>query len=130
MDEVEQRERVRKVLERVKEEYGFVPLVSEVMSDRPDVYLPYSEMSSRLFFRPKHLDRQTVELAAIAASTALGSKNCLDVHILQAIKLGLSEEAIMEAMMVGSFMSMNGSNAIAFRCLLAAQENCDEGGPR
>jgi AhpD family alkylhydroperoxidase len=121
MDEEEQSKRVRKVLERVKEEYGFVPLVSEVMSGRPDVYLPYSEMSSNLFFRPKHLDRQTVELAAIAAGTALSSKNCLDVHIIQALRLGVSEESIMEAMMVGSFMSMNGSNAIAFRCLLAAQ---------
>ncbi|HIH76638.1 MAG TPA: HD domain-containing protein [Methanomassiliicoccales archaeon] len=59
-------EKVRRVLERAKEEYGFVPLVSEVMSDRPDLFLPYSEISSGLFFKPRHMDRRTAELAAIA----------------------------------------------------------------
>ena len=114
--------RVRRVLERAKEEYGFVPLVSEVMSDRPDLFLPYSEISAGLFFRPKHLDRQTVELAAITAGAALGSENCLGVHIPQAFKLGVSEEAVLEAMILGAFMSMNRSNSIAFRCLKAAKE--------
>jgi hypothetical protein len=51
-------ERVRRVLAKAKEEYGFVPLVSEVMSDRPDLFLPYSEISSGLFFKPKHMDRR------------------------------------------------------------------------
>lgn len=123
MDEKDQQEMVRKVLARVREEYGFVPLVSEMMSARPDIYLPYSEMSSGLFFRPRHLDRRTAELAAIAAGAALGSENCLGVHIPQALKLGLSEDEIMEAMFVGSFMSMNRSNSIALRCLKAARGN-------
>jgi AhpD family alkylhydroperoxidase len=114
--------RVRRVLERAKEEYGFVPLVSEVMSDRPDLFLPYSEISSGLFFKPKHMDRKTVELAAIAAGAALGSENCLGVHVPQALKLGVSEEAVLEAMVLGAFMSMNRSNSIAFRCLKAAKE--------
>lgn len=114
--------RVRRVLERAKEEYGFVPLVSEVLSDRPDLFLPYSEMSAGLFFRPKHMDRRTAELAAITAGAALGSENCLGVHIQQAFKLGLSEEAVLEAMVLGAFMSMNRSSSIAFRCLKAAKE--------
>lgn len=108
---------MEKILSRVKEEYGYVPLVSEVMSARPDIYLPYSEISSNLFFRPKHMDRRTAELSAIAAGAALGSENCLGVHIPQAIKLGVSEEAILEAMLIGSLMCMNRSNSIAFRCL-------------
>jgi len=118
----EQESRVRKVLERAREEYGFVPLVSEVMSDRPDLFLPYSEISAGLFFRPKHMDRRTAELAAITAGAALGSENCLSVHIPQAFKLGVSEEAVLEAMILGAFMSMNRSNSIAFRCLKAVKE--------
>lgn len=113
---------MRRVLDRAKEEYGFVPLVSEVMSSRPDLFLPYSEMSAGLFFRPKHMDRQTAELAAITAGAALGSENCLGVHIPQAFKLGISEDAVLEAMILGAFMSMNRSNSIAFRCLKAAKE--------
>jgi len=120
MDEAEQNEKVKWILAKVREEYGFVPLVSEVMSARPDIYIPYSEMSSSLFFKPKHMDRCTAELAAISAGAALGSENCLNVHIPQALKMGVSEEAVMEAMFVGSFMSMNRSNSIALRCLRAA----------
>jgi AhpD family alkylhydroperoxidase len=122
VDEGELEERVRKVLDRAKEEYGFVPLVSQVMSGRPDIYLPYSEISSSLFFKPQHMDRRTAELSAIAAGAALGSENCLGVHIPQALKLGVSEEAIMESMLIGSLMCMNRSNSIAFRCLKAATE--------
>ncbi|MCX6650867.1 MAG: carboxymuconolactone decarboxylase family protein [Methanomassiliicoccales archaeon] len=121
-DEAEQEERLRRVLARVKEEYGFIPLVSEVMSERPDIYLPYSEISSNLFFKPKHIDRRTAELAAISAGASLGSENCLGVHIPQAMKLGVNEEAILEAMLIGAFMSMNRSNSIAFRCLKNAKE--------
>jgi AhpD family alkylhydroperoxidase len=122
VEEGELEARVRKVLDRAKEEYGFVPLVSQVMSCRPDIYLPYSEISSSLFFKPQHMDRMTAELSAIAAGAALGSENCLGVHIPQALKLGVSEEAIMESMLIGSLMCMNRSNSIAFRCLKAATE--------
>ena len=121
-NEEDQGEKVERVLDRIREEYGFVPLVSQIMSGRPDIFLPYSEMSSNLFFKPKHLDRQTAELAAIAAGAALGSENCLGVHIPQAIKIGVSEDAILEAMLIGSFMNLNRSNSIAFRCLKAATE--------
>lgn len=120
MDEKEQEERVRGVLDKVRKEYGFIPLVSEMMSKRPDVYLPYSDLSSALFFRPKNLDRRTAELAAIAAGAALGSENCLNVHIPQAMKIGVSEEEVLEAIFVGAFMSLNRSNSIALRCLKAA----------
>lgn len=122
MDETEQEERLRKVLAKVQKEYGFIPLVSEMMSKRPDVYLPYSDLSSALFFKPKHLDRRTAELAAIAAGAALGSDNCLNVHIPQAMKLGVSEEEVLEAIFIGAFMSLNRSNSIALRCLKSAVE--------
>lgn len=121
-NEEDQSEKVERVLDRIREEYGFVPLVSQIMSGRPDIFIPYSEMSSNLFLKPKHLDRQTAELAAIAAGAALGSENCLGVHIPQAIKIGVSEDAILEAMLIGSFMNLNRSNSIAFRCLKTAME--------
>ncbi len=107
-------------MDRVRDEYGFIPLVLEMMSKRPDFFLPYSNLSSALFFKPKNLDRRTAELAAIAAGAALGSDNCLNVHIPQAIKLGVSEEEVLEAIFVGAFMNMNRSNSVALRCLKAA----------
>ncbi|MDD1772335.1 MAG: carboxymuconolactone decarboxylase family protein [Methanomassiliicoccales archaeon] len=122
MDEQEQRLRLERILAKVKAEYGFVPTVSEVMSERPDVFIPYSEISSSLFFHPKFMDRQTAELAAISAGTAMGSENCLNVHIGQALKLGVSEDAVLEAMLIGSLMSMNRSNSVAFRCLKSVKE--------
>ncbi|NLX47630.1 MAG: carboxymuconolactone decarboxylase family protein [Euryarchaeota archaeon] len=122
MDEKEQEERVRKVLDKVQKEYGFIPLVSEIMSKRPDLYLPYSELSSILFFKPKHMDQRTTELAAIAASAALGSDHCLNVHIPQAMKVGVTEEEVLEAMLVGAMMGFNRSNSISLRCFKAATE--------
>lgn len=122
MDDEDQARKLERILAKVRAEYGFIPTVSEVMSERPDVYIPYSEMSSNLFFKPRFMDRQTAELAAISAGTALGSENCLNVHIVQALKLGVSEDAVLEAMLIGSMMSMNRSNSIAFRCLKAAKE--------
>ena len=120
MDEAKQREIVDNILARAKEEYGFVPLVTEVMSERPDMIIPYSQMSANLLFRPHHMDRRTAELAAISAAAALGSENCLNVHIRQAMNLGVSAEAVMEALLISSFMSMNCSNSVALRCLKAA----------
>jgi alkylhydroperoxidase/carboxymuconolactone decarboxylase family protein YurZ len=47
----------------------------------------------------------------------LGSEHCLGVHIPQALKEGASKEAVMEAIMVGSFMAMTKGQSIGLRKL-------------
>ena len=108
-------EHVQRVLDRVKKVYGHVPLVSEVLSKRPDMFIPYSELSSAILFRPKFMDQKTMELAAIAAGAALGAEHCLTVHFEQAAKYGASEDEMFDALMVGSMMAMTASQAVAYR---------------
>jgi len=117
VEESDQADVVQDILKRTKEVFGRVPLVSEVLSERPDLFIPYSEMSKNLFIEPKHMDLVTAELAAIAAGAALSSEHCLGVHIEQALKYGATKDKIMEAMMIGAFMTMNRSNSISLRCL-------------
>ena len=82
-------EHVQRVLDRVRKVYGQVPLVSEVLSKRPDMFIPYSDLSSAVLFKPKFMDQKAMELAAIAAGSALGAEYCLMVHFKQAAELGV-----------------------------------------
>ena len=110
-------EHVQRVLDRVRKVYGQVPLVSEVLSKRPDMFIPYSDLSSAILFKPKFLDQKSMELAAIAAGSALGAEHCLMVHFKQAAKYGASEDEMFDAVMVGAMMSMTASQAVAYRKL-------------
>lgn len=110
-------EHVQKVLERVKKVYGQVPLVSEVLSKRPELFIPYSDLSAAVFFKPKFMDQKSMELAAIAAGSALGADHCLMVHFKQAAKYGASEDEMFDAVMVGAMMAMTASQAVAYRKL-------------
>ena len=117
IEENEQDSIVKERLEKIRKVYGFVPLVSEILSERGDIFIPFTDLTAGVFYRPKHLDQKTVELAAISSGAALASEHCLGVHIEQAKDLGATEGEIFEAMMVGSMMAMNRSQSIAFRKL-------------
>jgi 4-carboxymuconolactone decarboxylase len=116
-------EHVQRVLGRVKKVYGQVPLVSEVLSKRPDMFIPYSELSSAILFKPRFMDQKSMELAAIAAGSALGAEHCLVVHFKQAAKYGASEDEMFDAVMVGAMMAMTASQAVAYRKLIEFKEN-------
>jgi AhpD family alkylhydroperoxidase len=104
-------------LKRLADFYGQVPFVSTSLSQHPDLFLPFSDLSQRLLLEPKHLSLKEMELAAVAAGTALGSEHCLNVHIPQAIKVGASKDEVREAIMVGSFMAMTKGQSVALRKL-------------
>jgi 4-carboxymuconolactone decarboxylase len=116
-------EHVEKVLDRVRKVYGQVPLVTEVLSRRPDMFIPYSDLSSAVLYKPKFMDQKSMELAAIAAGSALGAEHCLLVHFKQAAKYGASEDEMFDAVMVGAMMAMTSSQAVAFRVLTEFKES-------
>ncbi len=105
--------------------YGRVPLVPEMLANRPDIFLPYFRYSTAVLFEPKHLDRKTLELAAVAAGSALASEHCLGVHLDQAEAAGASQDEILEAILVGSFMSMTRSQSVALRAFKKMQDRED-----
>jgi AhpD family alkylhydroperoxidase len=108
-------EQVRMRLEQLRKEFGEVPLVPQELSAFPDLFLPYASLSDRVLLNPEYMDKKSVELACIAAGSALASEHCLNVHIKQALKFGATKSEVMEAAMVGAFMAMTASQSVAFR---------------
>jgi len=121
-EEVEREVKAR--LAELERLYGRVPFVAQVLSQRPDIFLAYSEYSDATLNRPLHLDRKTAELAAVAAGSALASQHCLGIHLDAAVKAGADNDEILEAVLIGSFMSMTRSQSVALRMF---QEICVEG---
>jgi AhpD family alkylhydroperoxidase len=113
----EMRQEIERRLHKQEGFYGFQPFLAQFLSEYPDLFLPYTELSGRLLLEPRHLSLKEMELASVAASAALGSEHCLNVHILQARKVGASKEEIVEAVMVGCLMAMTKGQSIAFRKL-------------
>jgi AhpD family alkylhydroperoxidase len=114
VDEKVEREVQRRLVE-LERLYGRVPLVAQVLSERPDIFLAYSDYSDATLNRPMHLDRKTAELAAVAAGSALASQHCLVVHLEAAVKAGANDDEILESVLIGSFMAMTRSQSVALR---------------
>ncbi len=112
---------VRRRLDRLVDIYGEVPLVSKTLAESPEIFIPFTDLSKRLLLEPEHLGRKEIEIAALAASVALGSEHCLNVHIPQALRVGVTKEEIVEIIMIASFMAMTKGQSVAFR-KLAEQE--------
>lgn len=108
---------IKKRLKRLADFYGEAPFVSRKLSESPDLFLPFSDLSRRLLMEPDHLSLKEMEIAAVAASAALGSEHCLNVHIPQALKLGVTKDELMEVIMVATFMAMTRGQSIALRKL-------------
>ncbi|MCU0861971.1 MAG: carboxymuconolactone decarboxylase family protein [Methanomassiliicoccales archaeon] len=112
---------VEQRMRELEELYGRVPLVPQVLSERPDIFLPYTTLADAAMQRTKHLDRRTAELAAIAAGSALASAHCLNVHIDAAFREGAKHDEVLEAMQIGAFMAMTRSESVALRALQEAE---------
>lgn len=116
-EDVEIQAEVRRKLKAMEEFYGFSPFVARYLSEQPDIFIPYSELSARILLNPRHLSIREVELAAVSASAALSSEHCLNIHIPQAEKAGATREEILEAVMVGCWMAMTRGQSVALRKL-------------
>jgi 4-carboxymuconolactone decarboxylase len=108
---------VARRLKETKEFFGTVPFVPQFLSTRPDIFIPYHDLSRKVMLNPDHLDRKTAELAAVAAGSAIASEHCLNVHIEAAFNAGASKDEILESIMMGAFMSLTKSQSIALRKL-------------
>jgi AhpD family alkylhydroperoxidase len=111
------RAEIERRLDRLADFYGQVPFVPKTLSEHPDLFMPFSDLSKRLLLEPKYLSLREMELASVAASAALGSEHCLNVHIPQALKVGATKGEIMESIMIGSFMAMTKGQSVALRKL-------------
>ena len=107
-----------KILKRIEEKYGNVPLVNKVLAQDPDLFIPAANMAkAALESEDKKLDAKTSYLCAVAAATGLGAQHCILVQGNHAKDAGVTKDEMREAMFIGSYMAMTRSQSYAFRAL-------------
>ena len=107
-------ERRDAILDAVRREYGFVPVVNQVVSERPDVFVPLAG-AARSILESGDLDRKTRYLCAVSAATAIGGEYCVDVQMRHAKEAGATKGEVFEAIMIGSYMAMTRAQSYALR---------------
>ncbi len=116
-EDPEQRAKTDAILEMIREQYGFVPVVNQVLGERPDIFLPMAGLSKAILETNGDIDKKHRHLCAISAASALGGEYCLDVQTKHAIAAGATKDEIFEAMLIGAYMAMTRSESYAFRKL-------------
>ncbi len=111
----EERAIADKILEAIRREYGFVPVVNQVMSNRPDLFIPQCNLSKAVFEGRGDLDYKTRCLCAISAAAAIGGEYCINVHMQHAIDAGATKDEVLESISIGSMMAMNRAQSYALR---------------
>jgi alkylhydroperoxidase/carboxymuconolactone decarboxylase family protein YurZ len=114
-EDPKERETADKILKSIEKAYGFVPVVNQVLSQRPDMFVPAAAFSRAVLEGKGDLDRKTRYLAALSAAAALGSEHCLRVQMDHAIEAGATKDEILETLSIGSMMAMTRSQSYAFR---------------
>jgi len=118
MDEKEKQEITERILKAIEARYGFVPLVNQVMSKDPDLFIPTANLSKAVFeSETKKLDARTTYLCSVAAATALGAEHCIRAQGTHAKEAGITKDEMMEAMVIGSYMAMTRAQSYSFRVL-------------
>ena len=114
-EDPEELELTEKILKSIEKQYGFIPLVNQVLSERPDIFVPSATMGKAILEGKGELDQKTRYLAAISAATAMGSPHCIKVQMQHAIQAGATRDEILESMLIGSYMAMTRSQSFALR---------------
>jgi AhpD family alkylhydroperoxidase len=114
-EDPKEREITNKVLKAIEDAYGFVPVVNQVLSERPDIFVPAVNFSKSVLEGRGDLDKKTRYLAAVAAASALGGEHCIKVQTEHAIQAGATKDEILETMLIGSVMAMTRSQSYSLR---------------
>ena len=114
-EDPKEREIADKILRSIEEQYGSIPVVNQVLSERPDLFIPAANLGKSIMEGRGELDRKTRYLAAVSAASALGGQHCVRVQAQHAIQAGATKNEVLESMLIGSYMAMTRSQSYAFR---------------
>lgn len=114
-DDPELRNKADAILKATKEAYGFVPVVNQVLSERPDLFVPMAGVARAVLEGDGDLGKKQRFLCAVSAATAIGGEYCVKVQAQHAIDAGATRDEVLEAMTIGSYMAMTRAQSYAFR---------------
>ncbi|MDR0334444.1 MAG: carboxymuconolactone decarboxylase family protein [Methanomassiliicoccaceae archaeon] len=113
--EKSEEEIAQNILKSIEREYGFIPVVNQVLSERPDLFIPSANVGRSVFDGKGELEKKFRHLAALSAAVALGAEHCMNVQMQLAAKFGASKNEILETMQIAGVMSMTHAQSYAFR---------------
>lgn len=109
-------EYTEKILNSMQKAYGFIPPVMQIMSRRPDVFVPAAKFGKAVLeSNTQELDRKVAYLCAVSAASALGAEHCLNVQMRHAKDSGATADEAFEALMIGSYIAMTRAQSYALR---------------
>ena len=111
----EQRAVADKILAAIERRYGFVPVVNQVMSERPDLFIPMANLGKAVFEGEGDLEQKTRYLCAVSAAASSGAEYCLSVQMKHAVEAGATRDEVLEAIVIGCQISMTRSQSYALR---------------
>lgn len=114
-EDPKEREIADKILRAIEKQFGFIPVVNQVLSERPDMFIPAANIGRAVLEGRGELDQKTRYLAAVSAAAALGGQHCVRVQMHHAAQAGATKDEILESIMIGSYMAMTRSQSYAFR---------------
>ena len=114
-EDPKQREITEKMLAAIKKEYGSIPLINQVLAERPDLFLPVANLGRAAIEGRGVMEKKTRYLCAVSAASAEGAEYCIKVQAEHAIQEGATRDEVLEAMVIGSYMALTKSQSYAFR---------------
>lgn len=111
----EQEKQAIERLEHLKEKAGHVPVVNQILLERPDLLIPNFDASAAIFNGEKVLPHKTKHLIAMGAAVGYGSPYCIKAQMEFAKMFGATDEEILEALQIASFMGLTKGQSISFR---------------
>lgn len=101
------------MIEERRGSLGF--LLSELKEKRHRTFTPYILKGSSIYTEPACLDPKTVELVAVAASSALRCEHCLEAHMERALQEGASLDEILDVILIAGAISESSTLSVSFR---------------
>ena len=91
-------------LKKIEDYFGFVPKIFQVMSEKPE-FLNAFQSTADALINDDALPPLTKEFILIGAAASIGGEHCLKTHLSVAKELGATEEELLSATLLGSFIA-------------------------
>lgn len=111
-------------LGRIETEYGTSPLIYQKLEACPEALISHL-LYKNAVTQTGALPAKTVELISLAVGAALRCDHCTSYHMQVAKKMGITNEEILEAVLVAGLLANSSVLANAYRLVVPEKEPCD-----
>jgi len=110
-------------LGRIEAEYGTSPLIYQKLEACPEALISHLLYKNSVT-QAGALPPKTVELISLAVGAALRCDHCTTYHMQVAKKMGITNEEILEAVLVAGLLANSSVLANAYRLVVPEKEPC------